>query len=75
VLSKQEEEAERRATLENDRKVREQQERGTTMFQHAQSHANDEAGGRFAAVSQRARFRNWVGLLGPAWPTSRRCSS
>jgi hypothetical protein len=26
-------------------------EQATTMFQHAQSHANDEAGGRFAAIN------------------------
>ena len=50
MLSKQEEDAERRATLENDRKVREQQ-RGTTFHQYAQSTANDDAGGRWASVN------------------------
>ena len=50
MLSKQEEDAERRATLENDRKVREQQ-RGTTFHQYAQSTANDDAGGRWATVN------------------------
>jgi hypothetical protein len=50
MLSKQEEEQERREVLENDRKVREQQ-RGGTFHQYAQSTANDEAGGRFAAVN------------------------
>jgi hypothetical protein len=56
VLSKQEEEQERRETLENDRLVREAEHRrilreGTTFHQHAQSAANDMAGGRFAAVN------------------------
>jgi hypothetical protein len=56
MLSKQEEEQERRATIENDRLVREAEHRriqreGTTMYQHAQSAANDEAGGRFASVN------------------------
>jgi hypothetical protein len=50
MLSKQEEEQERRATLENDRRVREQQSQGTTMFQHAQAHAGELSGGRFAAI-------------------------
>jgi hypothetical protein len=48
--------AERRETLENDRKVREAEHQrllceGTTFHQHAQSAANDEAGGRFAAIN------------------------
>jgi hypothetical protein len=44
--------AERQAVLENDRKVREQQqqERGGTYHAYAQSTANDEFGGRFAAI-------------------------
>jgi hypothetical protein len=42
--------AERRATLENDRLVREQQQRGSTFHQHAQSAANDTGGGRFASL-------------------------
>ena len=56
MLSSQEEQIEREATLENDRLVREAEQRriqleGTTMHQHAQSAANDEAGGRFAAIN------------------------
>src|SRR6516164_11656791 len=56
MLIRQEEEQERRETLENDRLVREAEHQrllreGTTFHQHAQSHANDEAGGRFAAVN------------------------
>jgi hypothetical protein len=48
--------AERRDTLENDRKLREaEHERllreGTTMHQFAQAQANDLAGGRFAGVN------------------------
>jgi hypothetical protein len=51
VLSRQEEEQERREVLENDRRVREQQQqRGSTYHQYAQSTANDEFGGRFAAI-------------------------
>jgi hypothetical protein len=42
--------AERRATLENDRLVREQQQRGSTFHQHGQSAANDIGGGRFASL-------------------------
>ena len=48
MLSKQEEEQERRETLENDRKVL---ERGSTFHQHAQAAANDLGGGRFAGVN------------------------
>jgi hypothetical protein len=56
MLTRQEEEQERRETLENDRLVREAEQRrilleGSTMHQHAQSAANDEAGGRFASVN------------------------
>ena len=56
MLIRQEEEQERRETLENDRLVREAEHQrilreGTTFHQHAQSHANDEAGGRFASVN------------------------
>jgi hypothetical protein len=56
MLSRQEEELLRRETLENDKLVREAEHRriqreGTTFYQHAQSRANDEAGGRFAAVN------------------------
>jgi hypothetical protein len=56
MLSRQEEEQERCETLENDKLVREAEHRriqreGTTMHQHAQSAANDEAGGRFASVN------------------------
>jgi hypothetical protein len=40
---------ERIATLRNDQRVREQAQ-GTTFHQHAQSAANDTAGGRFAAT-------------------------
>jgi hypothetical protein len=56
MLSSQEEQIERIETIENDRLVREAEQRriqleGTTMHQHAQSAANDEAGGRFASVN------------------------
>jgi hypothetical protein len=56
MLSRQEEEQERRETLENDRKVLEAERQrilreGTTFHQFSQSAANDEAGGRFAAIS------------------------
>jgi hypothetical protein len=49
MLSKQEEEQERRATLENDRKVREQQ-RASTFHQHAQAQADEINQGRFRAT-------------------------
>jgi hypothetical protein len=49
MLSRQEEEQERRATLENDLKVLEQQ-RGTTFHQHAVAEASIETG-RFTAVN------------------------
>ena len=48
MLSKQEEEQERRETLENDLRVL--RERGSTFHQHAQSAANDTGGGRFASL-------------------------
>jgi hypothetical protein len=50
VLSKQEEELERREVLENDRLVREQQqqrERGSTFLDH---YHDDTSGGRFASL-------------------------
>jgi hypothetical protein len=50
VLSKQEEEQERKAVLENDRSVREQQkqrEQGSTFLDHTH---DDLSGGRFAAI-------------------------
>jgi hypothetical protein len=55
MLTRQEEEQERRATLENDRLVREAEHRrilteGTTMFQHGQSQADEINQGRFAAT-------------------------
>jgi hypothetical protein len=50
MLSSQEEEAERIATLRNDQRVREQAQQGTTFHQHAQAQALDTAGGRFAAT-------------------------
>jgi hypothetical protein len=50
MLSKQEEEQERREVLENDRRVREQQRGGTTFHQYAESTRNDDLGGRFAAL-------------------------
>jgi hypothetical protein len=46
MLSKDEEQRERRETLENDRRVREQQSRGSTYLDH--HHA--ELGGRFGSV-------------------------
>jgi hypothetical protein len=53
MLSKHEEERERRETLENDRRVREQQKQSeaSTFHQHAQAAADDLAGGRFAGVN------------------------
>jgi hypothetical protein len=48
MLSRQEEEQERRETLENDLRVL--RERGSTFHQHAQSQASDLAQGRFAAT-------------------------
>jgi hypothetical protein len=55
MLTRQEEEQERRETLENDRLVREAEQRrllleGTTMFQHGQSQADEVSQGRFAAT-------------------------
>ena len=49
MLSRQEEEQERREVLENDRRVREQQQ-GTTFHQRAQAEASIETG-RFTAVN------------------------
>jgi hypothetical protein len=49
MLSRQEEEQERREVLENDRLLREQQ-KASTFHQHAQAQALDTAGGRFAAT-------------------------
>jgi hypothetical protein len=56
MLSSQEEKRDRIETIENDRLVREAEQQriqleGSTMYQHAQSAANDEAGGRFASVN------------------------
>jgi hypothetical protein len=56
MLSRQEEEQERRETLENDRLVLEAERRrilreGTTFHQFGQSQAHDEAGGRYASIS------------------------
>jgi hypothetical protein len=48
MLSRQEEEVERLATLENDLKVL--RERGGTFFQHGVAAALDTAGGRFGAA-------------------------
>jgi hypothetical protein len=45
MLSRQEEERERREVLANDRRVREQGQAGTFL-----SHTHSDAGGRFAAV-------------------------
>ena len=50
MLSKQEEEQERREVLENDRRVREQQQQTGTFFSHGVSQALDTAGGRFGAT-------------------------
>jgi hypothetical protein len=49
MLSKQEEAQERRAVLENDRRVREQQQSSTNL-DHARAAANDTGGGRFASL-------------------------
>jgi hypothetical protein len=59
MLSRQEEEQERRETLENDRKLLEAERQrilreGTTFHQFAQSQIDDEAGGRFRAISPKA---------------------
>jgi hypothetical protein len=54
MLTRQEEEAEREAVLENDRLVREQQkqrEQSGTFFSHAQAQAAELAQGRFAGVN------------------------
>jgi len=48
MLSKQEEEQERREVLENDRKVLEQ--RGSTYHQHGVAQADELSQGRFAAT-------------------------
>jgi hypothetical protein len=48
LLSKQEEELERREVLGNDRRVREQQ--SSTFHQHAQAQADEINQGRFAAT-------------------------
>jgi hypothetical protein len=49
MLSNQLEDQERRETLDNDRKVREQQQ-ASTMHQHALAAANDESGGRYGVA-------------------------
>jgi hypothetical protein len=49
MLSRQEEELERRATLENDLKVLEQR-RGSTFHQHAQAQADEVNQGRFRSI-------------------------
>jgi len=48
MLSRQEEEAERKAVLENDLRVRRQREQGSTFLSHTHI---DDAGGRFATVN------------------------
>jgi hypothetical protein len=50
VREDQIDQAERKAVLENDRRVREQQQ-ASTFHQHAQAQALDTAGGRFAQVN------------------------
>ena len=51
MLSKQEEEQERREVLENDQRVREQQQaQGGTFYQHGLAQADEINQGRFAAV-------------------------
>jgi hypothetical protein len=51
MLSRQEEEQERRAVLENDRRVREQQQQNASTFhQHAQAQADELSQGRFRAI-------------------------
>ena len=51
MLSRQEEEQERIETLRNDADVRrQQQQQGSTMFQHAVSQAADESGGRYGVA-------------------------
>ena len=45
MLSRQEEEHERRAVMRNDARVRDQERSGTYL-----SHTHDDAGGRFAAI-------------------------
>jgi hypothetical protein len=69
MLSKQEEEQERRETLENDRKVL---ERGSTFHQHAQAQAAEMSQGRFAAMGKPhvvgVRPEQQVPPLAPASP-------
>jgi hypothetical protein len=48
TTSNQDDQADRKATFENDRRVREQ---GSTLHDHARASIDDEAGGRFAKVS------------------------
>jgi len=47
MLSRQEEERERKEVLENDRRVREQ---AATFLDYARAAVNDEAGGRYARL-------------------------
>ena len=49
MLSRQEEEQERREVLENDRLLREQQ-KASTFHQHAQAQADELSQGRFRAI-------------------------
>jgi hypothetical protein len=68
TTSKQNDDKERRESLENDRKVREQQ--GGTFFQHAVSSADDEAGGRFARVNPTMVVGSTPGPSYPQLPAS-----
>jgi hypothetical protein len=47
MLSSQLDQADRKEVLENDRRLRQQQEQGSTFLEHT----HNEAGGRYAAIS------------------------
>jgi hypothetical protein len=65
--SQAKENQERRETLENDRKVREE---ASTMFDHARSSADDDRGGRFAGVNPTMVVGSTPGPIYPRLPSS-----
>jgi hypothetical protein len=69
MLSKQEEQIEREAVQENDRRVREQQQTSTNL-DHARAAANDTAGGRYAGVSPTTVVGTEPGVKYPQLPAS-----
>jgi hypothetical protein len=75
MLSRQEEERERRETLENDRKVLEAERQriareGTTLHRFAQSQADELSGGRFAAINPTTVVGSDPTLKYPPLPSS-----